>query len=85
MDVYWNIYCLGILKLYSTPVRNKEMRNLQILKKNFTGVGCVVSNFNIFFVLLVNYHTDRRNHGLLEVFLELISLFGQLRNCQCEF
>ena len=52
------------------PVRNKELRNIQILKKNFTGrVGCVVSHLDIFlFALLVYYHTDHRIHGLLEVF-----------------
>ena len=53
--------------------KNKEMRNIQILTKNFIGVGCVVSNFDIFFALLVYYHNDRWNQGLLEFFLELIS------------
>ena len=73
MDVYWNIYCLGILKLYSTPVRNKEMRNLQILKKTLQGWGVWFLTSTFVFVLLVYNHTDRRNHGLVEVVLELTS------------
>ena len=73
MDVYWNIYCLGILKLYSTPVRNKEMRNLQILKKTLQVWGVWFLTLTFVFVLLVYNHTDRRNHGLVEVVLELTS------------
>ena len=35
MDVYWNICCLEILKLYSMPVKNKETEKHTNLEDEF--------------------------------------------------
>ena len=83
MDIYWNI-CFKILKLYSTPVRNKETEKHTNLEDEFDlRGGWEFSPHHIFFRTAHLLPSDRRIH--VEVFLELISLFGQLKSCQCEF
>ena len=71
---------------YCMPVRNNETeKHINVEEEFYRSAVCSLSPRHIFFALPVYYLTDQSIHGLLEVFLELIYLFGQLKSCQCEF